>query len=320
MRITRKVAEELTSVLDEVREEQFKGRKKQYPYAEWERQRAVVKQRMRRLAEYIHQAVEAIGATRKTNGRPQKLDIEKKVMLFLLTRLLSKSNRGMEDMLSLFSPLLCFNVSYKYVERLYADEEVQMALHNLFVLLVREEKPSGKFASDGTGYSLTVHRVYRSDPKKHGRAYKYVSRILDIETNMYVGHGWSPVSEMRAFKQALMMLKELGVGIDSMALDRYYSSRKAMQMFDKDVSLFLIPKRNISRIGIRWSGIFRRIMDDPVKFLEGYFMRNLTESAHSSDKRRWGGVVRQKREDRQDAALGSIAVLHNLYAFRVRQV
>lgn len=318
MRITRKVAEELIAVLENIREEQFKGRKKEYPHTAWEQQRSVVKERLRKLPKYVHQACATIATAQKSEGRPQALDLEKKVMLFLLTRLLSKSNRGMEDMISLFSPLFSCNVSYKYVERLYADEEVQMALHNLFVLLVCEEKPSGKLASDGTGYSLTIHRVYRSDPKKHGRAYRYVSRILDIGTNMYVGYGWSPVSEMRAFKQALAMLAQLGIEINSMTLDKYYSSRKVIMLFDKNVSLFLIPKNGMRNIGLRWSQIFRRIMDNPVTYLETYFMRNLTESAHSSDKRRWGGFIRQKREDRQEAALGSISVLHNLYAFKVK--
>lgn len=318
MRITRKVAEELIMVLEKIREEKFRRRKKEYPHTAWEQQRSVVKERLRKLPEYVHQACASITMAQKSEGRPQALDLEKKVMLFVLTRMLSKSNRGMEDMISLFSPLFSCDVSYKYVERLYADEGVQMALHNLFVLLVREEKPSGKFASDGTGYSLTIHSAYRRDPKKHGTAYRYVSRILDIETNMYIGYGWSPVSEMRAFKQALAMLAQLGIEINSMALDKYYSSRKVITLFGKKVSLFLIPKSGMRNIGLRWSEIFKRIMDDPVTYLESYFMRNLTESSHSSDKRRWGGFIRQKREDRQEAALGSISVLHNLYAFKVK--
>lgn len=196
MRITRRMALELLEVLDDVRQQHFKEQKKGYPYSAWERQRDVVRRRLRALPLYVRRAVAMIKMPAKTRGRPQKAVLEKKVLLFLLTRLLTKSNRGMEELLELFGPLFNFNVSYKYIERLYADEGVQMALHNLFVLLVHEAGSSGHFVSDGSGYSLTIHRLYRSDPRKHGRAYRYVSRILDIETNMYVAYGWSAVSEM----------------------------------------------------------------------------------------------------------------------------
>ena len=52
---------------------------------------------------------------------------------------------------------------YKTVERLYSDELVMMALHNLHVLLlkkkgIRESDATG----DGTSYSLTVKKNYES--------------------------------------------------------------------------------------------------------------------------------------------------------------
>ena len=81
----------------------------------------------------------------KRVGRPKKVDLEKRVMLFLFARLMNKSNRDVEELLELFEPLFGFKVSYKTIERLYSDEEVKMALHNLFVLL-REEGVSSEFA------------------------------------------------------------------------------------------------------------------------------------------------------------------------------
>lgn len=54
----------------------------------------------------------------------------------------------------MFEPLFGTKVSYKTIERLYSDEEVKLALHNLFILLLREEGVSGEFAGDGTGYKL----------------------------------------------------------------------------------------------------------------------------------------------------------------------
>jgi transposase len=74
-------------------------------------------------------------------------------------------------MLLLFKPLFGFELSHKTIERLYSDEEVKLALHNLFVLLLRDEPPSGNLAGDGTSYSFSVSRHYRSDPGKKGKKY-----------------------------------------------------------------------------------------------------------------------------------------------------
>lgn len=314
MRITEKRAKQLVEILDELREEYFKGRKKDYPYSEWEKKREKVKERIRRLPEYVKKAVEKLHIEKDNMGRPEKLDLEKKTLLFLFARLMSKSNRGTEEMLELFQPLFGFDVSYKYIERLYSDEEVKLVLHNLFVLLLEDEGVSGNLSGDGSGYSLSVETHYRTNPEKEDKKYLYVFRLIDIETNMYVAYGFSRVSEMNAFKKAM---KATGTKIDSLSLDKYYSSRKVVEMFDRDVSLFLIPKKNIANIGFVWARIFRRIMKDPVAYLSRYFMRNLNESAFSSDKRRFGSLIRQRREDRQEMALFSIAVLHNLYAIRV---
>jgi transposase len=48
-----------------------------------------------------------------------------------------------------------------------------------------------------------------------------------------------------------------------------------------------------------------------------YFKRELSESGNSADKRRFGWVLRQRREDRKESALFSIAVLHNIFTIRV---
>ena len=87
-------------------------------------------------------------------------------------------------------------------------------------------------------------------------------------------------------------------------------------MFDRMVSLFLIPKKNLARIGA-WADILMRMMASPVDFLSEYFHRNVCESGFSSDKGRFGRTVKQKRADRQEMALFSNAFLHNLYAIRI---
>lgn len=318
MRITEKMAQELVEVLEEVKEECFSKEKDKYPYSEWEQKRERVKQRLRDLPRYVDQAAEKIRFVKPRAGQRKKIDVRKRTMLFLFTRLMNKSNRDMEDLLVLFEPLFGVKVSYKSIERLYSDPEVKTVLHNLFILLLRDEGVSGDFSGDGTGYSLSVTRHYRTDVCKKGRGYLYVFRVIDIDTGFYVAVGYSNSSEMQAFHKAMTMLADLGISIDSMALDKYYSSRKVIQLFGEETTLYLIPKKNIAQVGLEWSRILRRLLEDPYVFLKGYFLRNLSESGFSADKRRFGGLVRQKRDDRRETALFSIAFLHNVFTVRIR--
>jgi transposase len=317
MKLTVKSTKELLQVLDETKETLFKDRQCIYPYTEWKHKRAQIKERLHRLPEYVHQAVEAINLEEQKMGRPPKLDLEKKVNLFILVRFLNKSNRLAEESLEYFQPLFGVDVSYKYIERLYGDPEVKLALHNVFVLLLKEEKASGELAGDGTGYSVNVENHYRTHPNKYGKKFVHFFSLIDLATGMYVGCGVSRVSEWDAFCKALNMLKRVGVAIKSIRLDKYFSMRKVIKMFDRSVSLFLIPKKNIARIGA-WSDILTRMMASPVGFLSDYFHRNLSESGFSADKGRFGSIVRQRREDRQQTALFSNALFHNIYAIRIK--
>jgi transposase len=92
---------------------------------------------------------------------------------------------------------------------------------------------------------------------------------------------------MEAFHKAMAMLKTLGLPIDSMALDKYYSIRKVLSLFGEETDLYLLPKKNIARVGIEWSRIIRRALEDPYLFLKAYYLRNLCESGFSADKRRF---------------------------------
>jgi transposase len=316
MKLMVKSAQELLQALDETKEALFKDRKCIYPYTEWEHKRAQVKQRLHRLPELIHKAVETINLEEQKMGRPPKLDLEKKVNLFIYVRFLAKSNRAVEDALECFQPLFGVDVSYKYIERLYSDPEVKLALHNLFVLLLKEEKASGDLAGDGTGYSVSVENHYRSDPKKYGKKFVHFFSLIDLASGMYVGCGTSRQSEWDAFSKAVAMLRRIGSAVRSVRLDKYFSARTVIKLFGKTVSLFLIPKKNIAKIGA-WADILTRMMASPVDFLSEYFHRNVCESGFSADKGRFGRSIRQKRADRQETALFSNAFLHNLYAIRI---
>jgi transposase len=260
--------------------------------------------------------VETINREEQKMGRSPKLDLEKKVNLFILVRFLNKSNRNAEESLQYFQPLFGVDVSYKYIERLYSDSEVKLALHNLFVLLLKEEGTSGDLAGDGTGYSVSVENHYRIDPKKYGKKYVHFFSLIDLGTGMYVGCGTSRLSEWDAFSKAVAMLRRIGAAVRSVRLDKYFSTRKVIKLFGRDVSLFLIPRKNIARIGA-WADILARMMASPVDFLSEYYHRNVCESGFSADKGRFGRTVKQKRVDRQETALFSNALFHNLYTIRI---
>ena len=156
----------------------------------------------------------------------------------------------------------------------------------------------------------------RSLPRYKGVDFIFVPQP-GIDTGLYIGVGYSAISEMKTFSQAMNMMKELNIPVNSMRLDKYFSSRKVLKLFDKTVTVYIIPKKNISRIGLSWYRIIQNIIDSPYLFLKEYFKRNLSETGFSSDKKRFGGVIRQHREDRQETALFSIALLHNLFFVRV---
>ncbi len=318
MRITGKTAKEMISVLDDLREQIKAEPKDPSTSTEWERKRELVKKRLEKLPEYIEKAASMV-TVQKARGPDKDLSLVQRTTLLLFTKLMGKSNRGMEEAVILLQPFLGVQVSYKTIERLYSDEEVKLVLHNLFILLLQDEGSSGNLSGDGTGYSLTVTKHYRTNPHKKGRDYKYVFRLMDIDTGMYVGLGYSTISEMRAFHKALEMAKDLGVSINTLRLDKYYSSRKVLRLFGEEVSVYVLPKKNISRIGIEWSRVIRKIIASPYAYLKTYFMRNLSETGFSSDKRRFGGIISQKREDRQSMAMLAIGFLHNLFFIRVQK-
>lgn len=76
----------------------------------------------------------------------------------------------MASTLAVFSLLSGIDVSYKTVERLYSDPEVEMAIHNLHILVLKKKGVNDVDAcGDGTGYSLTIRKHYASETGKKER-------------------------------------------------------------------------------------------------------------------------------------------------------
>ncbi|KXB03127.1 transposase [candidate division MSBL1 archaeon SCGC-AAA261F19] len=320
MKITRKRAKELDKVLKEehgrIREEN-KEKEDQYPYREWERERKEVVERLRKLPELVEEAAAQLEIERPSRGRKPELSPAQKTMLFLFARLTQKSNRDMEAMLALLGPVFDVEVSYKTIERLYSDDEVELVLHNLFLLLLDEEGVSGDCSGDGTGYSLQTGKHYRNDCKKQGDKYRYVFRLVDLKTGMYIGYGYSNKSEKRAFRKALALLEREGIPLHKVRLDKYYSSRKNIRELGEGVEAVVLPKENLSNFGTEWHQILSRAKEDPYGFMKDYFKRELSETYFGADKERFGRKIPQRREDRRETASFATAILHNLFTIRL---
>jgi transposase len=299
-----------------------------------------IRDAIKALDPLIHEAVSTIRIEPRT-GRPDSLTLEQRVKLLLVKQLVGESNRMFANMLDVFSMLSGIEVSYKTVERLYSDEEVMMALHNLHVLLLKKKGVERSDASgDGTGYSLTISKHYESaarelkdrakenggsgdassssskeeEPKKHQRAFAYSFRLMDLSTRMYLAYGTSLRSEKEAFDRAMSMLSTVDVTLDSVRLDRYYSSSSYVDSFGRDVKVFVIPKTNATLNGSwRWKETMIRFVRDPLGYLEEYHQRSNSESGFSADKKMLGWSIAQRREDRIDCANVCTGLWHNLF-------
>jgi len=320
MKITRKRAKKLLEVLEEekekIREENEEG-DEDYPYGEWERERKEVVERLQDLPDLVKEAASKIDVERPKRGRKQKLDPAQKTMLFLFARLTEKSNRDMEAILSMLGPVFDVDVSYKTIERLYSDDEVEMVLHNLFLLLLEKADVSGDCSGDGTGYSLQTGKHYRSESKKNGKKYRYVFRLVDLKTGMYIGYGYSNKSEKEAFRKAVKFVKRHEIPFEKVRLDKYYSNRKTLEELGEDVEACVLPKKNLSSFGYEWHKILNKIRENPYKYLKDYFKRELSETFFGADKERFGRKIPQRREDRRETASFATAILHNLFTIRL---
>jgi len=278
--------------------------------------------RMRRAAEelkgVIHKAAKDLEIIKDNNrGAKPLLNPEEKTLILLLKEIFKLSNRGMSDMLFFFSVMTGKDPSYKTIERLYSDETVQLILHNMFVLLVKEKKIGNPdLCGDGTGYSLFVKKSYRdeNDKEKDRKDFVYYFSLLDLDTLMYVCCGYSRKSEKDAYNKALKMLKEMGLDVKSIRLDRYYSNHSITDDFDKDTTIYVIPKKDVTVGGsLKWKKILSDFALNTYAYLKEYFRRNLSEAMFSVDKRFFGGYVRQKLDGRIEQCLFARSVLHNLF-------
>ena len=177
---------------------------------------------MKSLEPLIHEAVSTLHVEPRA-GHPYSLTLEQRVKVLLIKQLVGESNRMFAGMLVVFSLLDDMDISYKTVERLYSDEEVDLALHNLHALILKGVTAFDA-TGDGTGYSLTIKKNYESyaqelkdrakeegsgiRPNAHRRRlFAYTFTIMDLRTRLYLAYGSSMKSERVAFDRAVVMLE-----------------------------------------------------------------------------------------------------------------
>jgi transposase len=327
MVITSKDIREKLKDIDEFLLDRYKQNKeeKERDWRTYEEQYALrIKEAMKQLKPLISEAADSIQIS-KAPGRPHELTLKQRVLLLLLQRLFQESNRMMASMLAIFSVLTDVDVSYKTIERLYSDEEVEMALHNLHIIILRKKGVNNVDASgDGTGYSLSIRNHYASETEKRKdeakeastnekMAFVYSFKLIDNKTGMYITYGTSLKSEKRAFDKAMEMLQKIDVRLSSVRLDRYYSFPCYVDRFH-GTKVFIIPRKNATLRGSwKWKRTMFDFVENTLPYLEQYYQREKSENGWSVDKRRFGWGIAQRRFDRIDTADFCTGLWHNLF-------
>jgi len=294
--------------------------KTEIDWARYEREYAErVKYLARELDGLVESASKLIVIETQRHGRPRKLSLKERVTSLLLKSLFQQSNRRMCGLLMLFHSFGGVDVSYKTIERAYSDELVRLILHNAFMLtLKRRGLREVDVTGDGTGYSLTISKHYRTAGGKEGeRGFVYAFNLMDVRSGLYVSYGSGLRSEREAFTKAINFLEEvrkrLGVKVKTARLDRYYSLQSTLNFFPEETVLYILPRSNTTINGPpRWQRVWRRMMRNPTDYLKEYYRRELSESGFSADKRTLGWKIWQRKDDRIDTAIGCFATLHNI--------
>ncbi len=297
---------------------------KKRDWAEYEKEfKTRFREAMKNLNPLIEKATRTLKFYRGKGDKPT-LRIEQKLQLLLLSQLAGKSNRMMANLTRLFSLITGIDRSYKTIERLYSDPEVEAALFNLWILILKKKKVREvETCGDATGFGLFISKHYYSyvkklkdkakDSENTKKSFVYKFSLMDLKTKMYICSGTSLFSEAKAFHKAREMLEKLDIKIKSIRLDRYYSFPCYVKLFP-GTKFYMIPRKGTKPgHGTEWLNSLKSFVWDTTKHLEEYYKRNNSESSFSADKKMFGWKVRQKREDRIDTALFCRDIWHNLF-------
>ena len=109
--------------------------------------------------------------------------------------------------------------------------------------------------------------------------------MMDLKTRMYVAFGSSMKSERGAYEKAIGMLRSTAITLDSLRLDRYFSSPSYVDAL-KGTKMYLMPKKNSTLNGsFEWKSMIKDFHSDTVPYLEQYHQRSNSESGFAADKK-----------------------------------
>jgi len=248
-------------------------------WAEYEKEfRERFRNAMKNLNSLIEKATRTLRFYRGKGGKPT-LKVDQKLRLLLLSQLAGKSNRMMAYMTKLFSLITGIDKSYKTIERLYSDKEVEAALFNLWILILKKKNVKEVDAcGDATGFGLFISKHYLSyvqklkdkakDSENTKKSFAYKFSLLDLKTKMYICFGTSLISEAKAFHKAIEMLNETGIKIKSIRLDRYYSFPCYAKLFS-GARFYVIPRTDSKpKGGTTWLKAMQSFVWDTMNHLE----------------------------------------------------
>ena len=93
---------------------------------------------------------------------------------------------------------------------------------------------------------------------------------MDLDTGMYTAFGSSMRSEREAYDRAMDLLSSTGIEMDSIRLERYYSSPS--YMYNLGITrVFVMPKKNATLNGsLKWKDTMKDFALNPMPYLEEY--------------------------------------------------
>jgi hypothetical protein len=128
---------------------------------------------LQQIQKVIDQAATTIEIAGTPFGRPPNTSHKQKTLLIFTKDLVQFSGRKMADMLPIFNALNDVDLCYKTIQCAYSNPVVKMIIYNMFIILVqRKGITQADLTGDGTGYSLTITRHYRSVREKQGERAK----------------------------------------------------------------------------------------------------------------------------------------------------
>ena len=160
--------------------------------------------------------------------------------------------------------------------------------------------------------------IKRFRDKEHLASYAgLVPRQFQSGNRDIKGHitkqGPSMKSERSAYDRAMDLLSSIGIEMDSIRLDRYYSSPSYVDKLGK-TKVFIIPKKNSTLNGPqKWKSTMKNFVENTMPYLEEYHQRSNSESGFAADKKMLGWNIAQRRDDRIDNALFCTGIWHNLF-------